>query len=276
MLQYPNALEIDGAEPLWRYVSLEALLATVSTKSLRMTRLDAFNDPYEGSVPLADLERQAKQLRGGDIVSEIPGRPYLRNPPDVRRRAANRNEEMSLRRIDRLKSAHASCWRRGHESEGMWLLYCQDRGTRGQGIAMRSTVAKLASSVEMQALFLSPIAYRTYHDGPPFKSELDCFFHKRRGFAHEQEVRLLRFDAQRAQQCVTYLAGFSNESPTDLAKYIYIPWSLEEALVELVISPYASEEYELDVRAGLQRDAPALVPLLQLSELSERRYPIFR
>ena len=41
---------------------------------------------------------------------------------------------------------------------------------------------------------MSPITYRYYHEGDAFDDELDPFMHKRMGFEHECEVRLLKYD----------------------------------------------------------------------------------
>src|SRR5206468_7046520 len=56
------------------------------------------------------------------------------------------------------------------------------------------TCALPISSVAHHDLFVSPIRYRYYHEDNAFNDELDPFMHKRLGFAHEREVRLLKYD----------------------------------------------------------------------------------
>ena len=43
---------------MWRYLSLSAVIATIKTQQLRLTRVDKFRDPFEGSIPKAQFEQQ--------------------------------------------------------------------------------------------------------------------------------------------------------------------------------------------------------------------------
>jgi hypothetical protein len=47
---------------------------------------------------------------------------------------------------------------------------------------MRTTLAQLEASVAPHDLYVSPVTYRHYHDGPAFNDDLDQFMHKRKGF----------------------------------------------------------------------------------------------
>src|SRR5262245_65845136 len=91
-------------------------------------------------------------------------------------------KEMTLPRRAKTRSAHASCWTAGPESEAMWRLYCEDGGVRGQGVSLQSTLGTVEASVARHDLFVSPIRYRYYHQGDAFNDELDPFMHKRKGF----------------------------------------------------------------------------------------------
>ena len=98
---------------------------------------------------------------------------------------------------DKTHSAHAICWTSGDESEAMWRLCCPDgenEKEKGQGLALRSTLAKLEAFVAHHDLFISPVSYRFYHEGDGFDDELDPFMDKRKGFECEQEVWILKYD----------------------------------------------------------------------------------
>ena len=82
---------------------------------------------------------------------------------------------MTLRRRAATRSAHASCWILGPESEAMWRLYCEDEGERGHGVALRTSMGKLDASITGSDLYVSPIRYRLYHEGPAFNDEVDPF-----------------------------------------------------------------------------------------------------
>ncbi len=77
------------------------------------------------------------------------------------------------------------------KSEALWRLYCKPPC---KGVALRTTLAKLEKSVAPHDLYISPIKYRPYHEGPGFDDDLDPFMHKRQGFSAENEVRLLKVD----------------------------------------------------------------------------------
>ena len=64
---------------LWRYMSLEKLLAVLQTSSLYFSRLNSFTDPYEGSVPVAwrsavDDATQLPDLTGHERSAELVNR----------------------------------------------------------------------------------------------------------------------------------------------------------------------------------------------------------
>jgi hypothetical protein len=160
-------------------------------RRLRLTRVDTFPDPFEGSVPKRQIDDQLPifSSRNAALMMSVGAYyPSMSMPP---RLSLDPWTEMTLRRRAKTRSAHASCWTAGHESEAMWRLYCRDGGPEGQGVSLRSTMGKIETSVAHHDLFVSPIRYRYYHEGDAFDDELDPFMHKRMGFAHEREVRLL-------------------------------------------------------------------------------------
>ncbi len=178
---------------------------------------------------------------------------------------------MSLWRRAMTRSAHASCWSAGHESEAMWRLYCCDSRVKGQGVAIESTLAAIEASVDAQGLFLSPIAYRYYHTGPAFTDEIDSFMHKRMGFSHEGEVRLLSFNKDQYLSIANAIRTQAPE-PTDLPEHVHVAWPVHAVVDRLVISPYADEAYEKRVRDQVAAIDTSLASKLELSVLSERRY----
>jgi hypothetical protein len=84
-----------------------------------------------------------------------------------------------LRRA-RTRSAHASCWSAGDESELLWRLY--DDGSQGVGVALRTTLTRLEASVAAPDVYVSPITYLRYHEIPKFADEMHALMHKRHGF----------------------------------------------------------------------------------------------
>ena len=50
---------------MWRYLTLSAVIETIKTRRLRLTRVDRFQDPFEGSVPKKQIDEQILLFSGG-------------------------------------------------------------------------------------------------------------------------------------------------------------------------------------------------------------------
>jgi len=181
-------------------------------------------------------------------------------------------DEDSWARITRLRraqtrSAHASCWSHGEESEALWRLYCGDDSCPGVGVALQTTLARLEQSVTNHDLYVSPIKYVVYHEASPFTDEMDALLHKRHGFATERELRLLKFDKPHYDALVP-----KDASLPELDRHVYLDWVLSEVIDEIIISPYADVNYEDLVRHAIKAADSGLADRVKLSVLHERRY----
>jgi hypothetical protein len=120
--------------------------------------------------------------------------------------------------------------------------------------------------VEAYDFFVSPINYRLYHPGPAFSDEMDSLLHKRLAFKAEHELRLLKFDQAHYGALVP-----KDASVSELPEYIFVDWVLSNVIDEIVLSPYADENYERLVRLAIGAADPGLAGRVVLSELHERR-----
>jgi hypothetical protein len=260
---------MSGDTPLWRYLSLSAVIATIKTRHIRLTRVDRFQDPFEGSVPKAQIEQQTLLLIGAESRRTMMGGILAHHSGTE---SSMLSDEDSWTRITRLRrartrSAHASCWSAGDESEALWRLYSADDGGQGVGVALRTTLARLEASVAAHDLYVSPISYIVYHEASPFTDEMDPLLHKRHGFSAERELRLLKFDQAHFSALVP-----KDASVSELPGHIYVDWVLSDVIDEIVISPYAGENYEDLVRVAINATDPNLADRVVLSVLNERRY----
>jgi hypothetical protein len=254
---------------VWRYLSLSAVIATIKARRLRLTRVDRFHDPFEGSVPKAQIDQQTVLLIGAESRRTMMNRIIAHHSGTER---SMLQDEDSWTRITRLRrarthSAHASCWSAGDESEALWRLYSADDGCQGVGVALQTTLARLEASVAAHNLYVSPITYLVYHEAPPFTDEMDSLLHKRHGFAAERELRLLKFDQAHYSALVP-----KDASVSELPEHIYVDWVLSDVIDEIVISPYAGENYENLVRIAINATDPNLADRVVLSVLNERRF----
>jgi hypothetical protein len=276
MPTYKNRGPMDPATELRRYITLDALVQILGNRKLRLTRLDTFPDPFEGSVPIREIDNQVPifSSRNVDQMRSVAAHYPGMSMPPRRQRPLDPWTEMKQRRRAKTRSAHASCWTAGHESEAMWRLYCRGDGRDGQGVALQSTFGKIEASVALHDLFVSPIKYRYYHEGDAFNDELDAFMHKRMGFAHEGEVRLLKYDERHYVELAAALTSGdpATATPPELPGYIFLDWSPATVIEKITISPYADESYEMKARDAVASIDPSIVDRLELSVLSERRY----
>lgn len=274
MPMYRNRVPMDPATELRRYTTLNALLQMLRNRCLRLTRVDTFPDPFEGSVPQRQIDDQVaifSSRNATQMMSVAAYYPSMSRPP---RRSLDPWTELKLRRQAMTRSAHASCWTAGHESEAMWRLYCRDGGQEGQGVSLRSTLGQIETSVAHHDLFVSPIRYRYYHEGDAFDNELDPFIHKRMGFSHEREVRLLKYDESHYIELAAALTSADPPRATqpELHEHIFLEWSPASVIEKITISPYADESYEKKAKDEVASIDPSIVDRLELSVLSERRY----
>lgn len=92
-------------------------------------------------------------------------------------------------------------------------------------------------------------------------------FHKRHGFTDERELRLLKFNEDHFKKLIP-----KDASVPKLDEHIYLDWVLRHVIDEIIISPYANDEYEQRVRYDIKTADPSLGGRVALSELHERRY----
>jgi hypothetical protein len=92
--------------------------------------------------------------------------------------------------------------------------------------------------------------------------------HKRHGFAAERELRLLKFNQAHFSALIP-----RDASVPELPDHMFVDWILGDVIDEIVVSPYASVNYEELVRHAISAIDPRLADQVVLSELHERRYP---
>jgi hypothetical protein len=199
---------------LWRYLSLAKFVALLNAPNLHFTRVDQFDDHFEGAWPERDLKYWSS-VPGGRFIGPIA--------EDTRSNAA------------------ASCWLESeHESAAMWRLYANG----AEGIAIRTTFGKLKALLEAQlpGRFIGGVARVSYIDhfnkgiieqlGPNTFAPLML---KNVSYEHEREVRALIFGGL-----------VSRLDPTG----VDLPLDLNSFIDEIVINPFCAPWF-FDALAGL-------------------------
>ena len=188
--------ELEGITPpgddatLWRYMSLEKFVSILATRNLFFTRVDRFEDPFEGFRP-----------------------PLMKYTHELAINQAENTEktgfESAIKALENWrKYVMCNCWHQGQqESMAMWEKYQM----RNSGIAIKTTMENLKKSLlDEPDVFIGQIKYNpveAYEINYMFdylsgyvhvKDSSDTntpfyfpYFYKRKAFEYEQEVRLI-------------------------------------------------------------------------------------
>ena len=125
--------------------------------------------------------------------------------------------------------------------------------------------------MEVHNLDIRPITYIKYQEALSFTDDMAPLFHKRFAFRAEQELRLLKFNEEHFKALIP-----KGASVAELDEHVYLDWVLRDVIDEIIISPYADDEYEQQVRDAIKTADPGLAGCVVLSELHERRFePLF-
>lgn len=149
-------------------------VALISTGYLYFSRADRLGDPYEGSVPRANVGLRPK------IYAE-----ELRRAGSKFKGVLGKYDEY----IDWSRQwTFVSCWHANwHESAAMWNLYART----DQAVAIRTQYQTLIQLLAPD-FYVGEVSYIDYEkDWMPEGNSFYPFMHKRVSFAHEHEVRAI-------------------------------------------------------------------------------------
>lgn len=173
-------------QKIWRYVDLTKFLELLNSKSLYFTRLDKFDDIFEGAVPLKTA--QTRKIPKREVNQEV-----LINGEIITRKEFQEDEledYIEYQKKEREKFA-VNCWHMNdYESAAMWKLYLKSN----EGIAIQSNFTKLKEILTKSRFqfFIGTVSYIDYeNDKLEFGNSFLPFVHKRKSFSHENELRAI-------------------------------------------------------------------------------------
>jgi hypothetical protein len=173
MLEYHSSFETpEGDQLLWRYLDVGRYLALLSSSALHFSRIDCFDDKWEGEYPEPSKARMRQMEAKLGVSGLLPG--------------ANRWMKHTI---------FANCWHEAdYESAAMWRLY----GEEGFNLAIVSSVDKINQALqaeERHKVYCGRVKYVDYKkDFVSVGNALTPFLRKRKSFGFEAEVRLLIWD----------------------------------------------------------------------------------
>jgi hypothetical protein len=205
---------------LWRYLSFAKLASLLHSSQLHFTRVDHFDDHFEGAWPKSDLEYWGK-VKGFNIV-------YF--------------TELARQRVA------VSCWVESpHESAAMWRLYAPGE----EGVAITTNFCKLHSLISAATLpgveWLAGAGRVTYLDHSSkgliedlgkderLPNTMMPYMLKNVSYEYEKEVRALIFTGRGSEMGSE---GFE------------LPLNLKDFVDEIVVNPFC-QAWFTDAVAGL-------------------------
>lgn len=193
--------QIDDKDILWRYQDLPRYLDLLIRKKLFFTRIDQFEDPFEGKYNISDKQ--------------------------VKNDYSNLAEDHSNKRI----AYTINTWHRNDdENYAMWNIYA-----KSYGLAIQTNYKKLKNSFHQsdKPVYIGKVIY--YNESAeqiPMDDPLAPFLHKRCMYQYENEVRCcyIMNEAEKSE--------FKWEEQ-DTYNGVFIPIDLDMLIERIYISPYA-------------------------------------
>lgn len=219
---------------VWRYMDFTKFVSLINTQKLYFTRADIFKDPFEGSWPLKNIELRKKLYTGRTKSGQKMS-----------------NDEVS-KMIESYKLHNAiNCWHANeYESSAMWSLYLKC----DEGVAIQTTYNRLKESIiDNEKVFLGNVTYIDYETESIYQfSKLVPFFHKRKCFEHEREVRaIVNFKKEILTDGLQISVDLEN-----LIQNLYVPPNSSKWFFELVKNEVIKFGYAFKVKQSSMDSIP--------------------
>ena len=208
---------------LWRYMDFTKFVSLLEKHALFLARADKLGDPFEGAIPISNIEARYTSLKPKLSDKEILIHEHLR---------------VELRRFTLI-----SCWHESsHESEAMWKVYA----SANSGIAIKTNFESFVESfITDEQIHIGKVKYIDYDSEKiPEDDLLSPYLHKRKSFEHEREVRAIiqRIPPEaRPENLPNLLTGETPTWPDICDIGIYYDVDLNILIQEVVIDPYAAD-----------------------------------
>ena len=227
--------EDPGTVEVLRYMPLARLLSLLELEAMWFSRLGALQDEYEGTNPKGP---RALLMR---IGKESPDFKNAKTPwggsYDELLAVTDNGRSGDVGR----KMLLVNCWFIGKtETQKMW----KDYGDGGKGIAIRSTVKRLATSFQISEQVgsfvgrVNYVDYETHNLGPRGEDQaLVPFLKDKSKFADENEARIVTLNSFHQGTLLPdgsppVGGGFAHE-----IQGLYIKCSLQELIQSIVVGP---------------------------------------
>ena len=218
-------------------MTFEKFCWLLETSKLYHTRLDQFNDPFEGAVTFA----YAKMRDSGEIKPHFSLREF--EPWNFK-----------LGRLNQF----ATCWHASeHESDALWQLYAPG----GAGVAIVSSMNRIEKSVDLTSYWyglLGEVEYVDFETHNMLRSGIPTVIRpgylKRKSFEYEREVRgIIATNLITDCSAITLDEAFIDKQRKEQPVGITPQVDLKTLIQSIVVSPVAASYVEELVRKLSER-----------------------
>jgi hypothetical protein len=244
-------------QPVWRYLDFAKFVAMLDTNELYLARADTFVDPFELAIPRLDVTA-AREAAVNLITSGQPAREgvlaYLAHhgdrPVEELRKLPDERLARELLRMNN-RALYVSCWHMNDdESAAMWTVYLGGR----EGVALQTTVGELRAELDRGSgdtpVYVGAVTYLDYaRQSWGAYRPFNAVMHKRRSFAHEQELRAVVVRPTWAE--LSDFGAYPERLPHTTG--VGIPVDLDRLIRRVVVSPRAPEWFVNLIASMLRR-----------------------
>jgi len=211
---------------IWRYMGFAKFVSLLDKKALFFCRSDKLGDPFEGSTSKANVKLRLETYK-----------PFP--------------EGMTLEHFRRF--VIINCWNLSEQdSAPLWKLYIKE----AEGIAVQSTFKRLTQSFSSSAndyVLISKIKYIDYNTETfPEEWVTNPFWHKRRNYENEQELRAIIIKLPNA---------YFPTAPDIFDRGEYIDVNLDMLIENVYVSPTAQEWFRDTVESVMKKQGISKIPI---------------
>lgn len=251
--KYPEEIYLPkpgGGDVLWRYIDFTQYISLLQRGELHFSRPTEFEDPFEGSLPTKNVENRIETLNETGIRDTIVD--FLADETGFSKEEINTEledrkdsgEELASIMSDAYSNINKkfgerivlNCWhKKQDETAAMWDLYTDT------GIVIKSKYNNIVSAIDKlephktfseknnntTKYLVGEVRYIDYNESKIPDTFVHPYFHKRKSFETEQEVRIA---------CVTTENDFDRTGE-------YIPVDVNKLVDEIRVHPSSDEWY---------------------------------
>lgn len=180
---------------LWRFMDFTKFVSLISTRTLFFTRVDHFEDPFEGAKGLKKnkkkWDKHYLEFFKSAYRNPPSGTDFNKTDEEIKIESKRLLSDLNSIGARQQKTTFINCWHENPiESEAMWKLYVSNLN---EGIAIKTTYSKLYRALNKNpSISIGRVNYIDFNN--KFTGINDSFWFKRKSFEHEKEVRAIIID----------------------------------------------------------------------------------